>query len=391
MHFGGVLAYQNPYYQRNPRRNTVTKVELPTSANILAKSRNAGMKPAAYWRATIPDLIRTLTTHYKTQMRERAFEIGIDIIPYQRMDSELFPKFMVNPHAAPYDTLVEEYGVSRRYVALAYLRAYERYLAKNPDALAKLDALDPISMTRRHRVFLTETILRTNMTKEFMEEAVKMSPMPNTIEMLLRGAPAQTKARMQKLADEQARIDARLEKKREENKRYDGTTRAVWRHARTQTVTSKAKAIADALIANSTDAQAVPVLVLLAGLARPQSIPTTVWRARPAALLIYAHKHLAHLIPASLLDEITQQAHTVLEQAKRYRNDSKATLTEKHILAAVANTRPYSPPYSAPLNERDLRLVSDFMRANLPKVLPESAPNENNCLDFHTQTAYNGG
>jgi hypothetical protein len=310
-------------------------------------------------------------------MRDRAFEIGIDIIPYQRMDSELFPKFMVNPHAIPYDTLVEEYGVSRRYVALAYLRAYERYLAKNPDALATLDTLDPISMTRRHRVFLTETVLRTGMTKEFMEEVLKKTLMPNTLGHLLptrtNGSNAYVyKDRMAKLAEELKRVDARLEKKREENKRYDGTTRAVWRHARTQTVTSKASTIASALIDNSTDAQPTPTLVLLAALARPQHIPTTVWRARPAALLIYAHKHLAHLIPASLLDEITQQAHTVLNQAKRYRNDSKATLTEKHILAAVANTRPYSPPYSAPLNERDLRLVSDFMRANLPKALPET-------------------
>lgn len=382
----------------------MNKVELPTSANILAKSRNAGMKPAAYWRATIPDLIRTLTTHYKTQMRDRAFEVGIDIIPYQRMDSELFPKFMVNPHAIPYDTLVEEYGVSRRYVALAYLRAYERYLAKNPDALATLDTLDPISKTRRHRVFLTETVLRTGMTKEFMEEVLKKALMPNTLGHLL---PTRTngnsayvyKDRMAKLAEELKRVDARLEKKREENKRYDGTTRAVWRHARTQTVTSKAKTIADALIANSADAQPAPALVLLAGLARPQSIPTTVWRARPAALLIYAHKHLAHLIPASLLDTITSQVNEVLNQAKRYRNDSKATLTEKHIWAAVTNTTPYRPPYAQPLNERDLRLVSDFMRANLPKSLPESArypvpvltTNENNCLDFHTQTAYNEG
>lgn len=381
----------------------MNKVELPTSANILAKSRNAGMKPAAYWRATIPDLIRTLTTHYKTQMRDRAFEVGIDIIPYQRMDSELFPKFMVNPHAIPYDTLVEEYGVSRRYVALAYLRAYERYLAKNPDALATLDTLDPISKTRRHRVFLTETVLRTGMTKEFMEEVLKKTLMPNTLGHLL---PTRTngnsayvyKDRMAKLAEELKRVDARLEKKREENKRYDGTTRAVWRHARTQTVTSKAKTIADALINPTPTDDSRPLLVRLAALARPTSIPTTVWRARPAALLIYAHKHLAHLIPASLLDTITSQVNEVLNQAKRYRNDSKATLTEKHIWAAVTNTTPYRPPYAQPLNERDLRLVSDFMRANLPKALPESArypvpvlaADENNCLDFHTQTAYNG-
>ena len=376
--------------------NDLETLKTYTPDLIRAKSKNAGMSAPAYWRMTMPDVIGSVSQYYKRQLRELAFEIGMSIIPHQHMDAVLFPKFMANPHALPYDKLVEEYGVSRRYVAIAYLRAYERYLAKNPDALAKLDALDPISMTRRHRVFLTETILRTNMTKEFMEEAVKMSPMPNTIEMLLRGAPAQTKARMQKLADEQARIDARLEKKREENKRYDGTTRAVWRHARTQTVTEKAKAIADALLTPGDDSR--PLLVRLAALARPASIPTTVWRARPAALLIYAHKHLAHLIPASLLDTITSQANEVLNQAKRYRNDSKATLTEKHIWAAVANTRPYSPPYSAPLNERDLRLVSDFMRANLPKALPESArypvpaltTNENNCLDFRTQTAYNG-
>lgn len=350
-----------------------TKQEILTEPIVRVNASTAGLDVISYWRLVMPERIKGLSQHYKATQRAVAFEVSMDIIPYQRMRHELLPAFLANPHAIPMDTLVDQYGVDRRYVAASYLRAYEKHLAAHSELIPTYAARDPISHTIPHRVYLAETILRTGMDEAFLLSLLKRAPMPNTIGFLLdtkdnpEGAIRMTNA----LKAEKKRIDALREAKRQAAMRYNGTDRGTWEANKVDAIKAKAQRIADSLYPPPATAEYTPELVRLRALTRPPHVPTTVWRPRPSALLVYAHKHIMPLLPtkqaALLAARLHEQALHVLNHTPKYMADTRTALTERHVLAALTRKDPIDLllPHSRRLPKRDVAMVEGIMRAHL--------------------------
>jgi hypothetical protein len=319
----------------------------------------------------MPDRITSMTGYLKALQRAVAHEVSTSIIPHQRMRAELLPAFLANPHGIPMDKLVDEYGVDRRYVAAAYLRAYEKHLAAHPELIPTYTKRDPISKTIPHRVYLTETILRTGMDEAFLIAMLKHEPMPNTIGFLLNGNPESALKMTRALKAEKKRIDELRAARREETMRFDGTDRGTWESQRAEKTKAKAQKIAGQLLNTETNTNTgQPELLRLRTLTCPTSMPTTVWRPRPSALLLYAHKHIIPILApeqaTTLRARLHEQAMHVLNHTRKYIEDTRLALTERYLIAMLANVDPITLllPHSHLLPERDIALVHGLVRAH---------------------------
>lgn len=326
------------------------------------------MKAATYWRCTIPQMLPHLGITGRAQQKKVAYEVSMNIIPYQRMRAELLPQLLKKPHdtkSIPLDTLADEYGVDRRYVCTAYLRAYDEYLTNHPDVSAKLHRFSSATNNSAHLAIVTALVCRGGMDREYIGWLITTFGLTATLGPY---APEQ----VERIAQEQDMKQRRLLARQTRKVKFDLTQSwAGWKERRRITVANRAAIATNAVIEAQTAPTSSPTTSPLKALAMaiaPFSHPGSP-KPSLAATMLYAVKHV---IPRLIDRGYADIAGTMVLQGEAYGRQLPAKRHNERVLISLLTGSEFERPTSD-TDPAILRMANEAKAYRMEKigVLPE--------------------
>lgn len=304
--------------------------DLPTVIEIKHKAKLAGTRPYTYWSMAVAPMIPSLPEHLRQVMYARAYEVSMNIIPTPTMDNNLLPALLKRPHRSTieWNKLTREYGVDRRYVATAYLYGLERLLA-TADEVTKARILQRNTETNTSTMLSIMSICVTGLMDRHYIAGLLST---NKFDLTLGGFdPQRTIEKAERAAARQARRDKGL---KATQTRYDlGFTWAHWREQRRQVIAAKADDITQRLLSYLAAYPGTSPIKYLATLCT-----TVSKRPPPAAVLMYAHKHV---FPRLARANAWHVAETINAHALHFATHSLAGpkhLTSRIIISRLTGT-----------------------------------------------------